>query len=156
MKCPGSGRTLKPGHVRYGAFAQVVTGCVIPKKTPQASETRDVRTTSELNLPFDSRTSHTAGSLKGERFRITDSSHCPPELPGGGDPEPEHTNSHGSRNFDGAGSSEIAHRRSRFHSAWLRRPSPKLLLAGEDRALSAPPDQLFQPRKRERSEARLA
>ena len=54
MKCPGSGRIVGAGHVRYGAFAQVVTGCVTPKKTPQASETRDVRTTAELNLPFNS------------------------------------------------------------------------------------------------------
>ena len=54
MKGPGSGGAAGQGHVRYRAFAQVATGCVTPKKTPQASETRDVRTTAELNLPFNS------------------------------------------------------------------------------------------------------
>src|ERR1035437_9992415 len=54
MKGPGSGGSAGQGHVRYRAFAQVATGCVTPKKTPQASETRDVRTTAELNLPFNS------------------------------------------------------------------------------------------------------
>jgi hypothetical protein len=48
--------------MRYRAFAQVATGCVTPKKTPQAFETRDVRTTAELNLPYDS-----AGGLGKER-----------------------------------------------------------------------------------------